>query len=246
MRNYKLVVQYDGTRYNGWQSQENTSNTIQEKIENVLNKMTGKTVKIQGSGRTDAGVHAEAQIANVFMDTDMSTTEITSYLNSYLPEDIKVTEVTEASERFHSRLNAIGKVYLYKIDTNCKSDVFRRKYIYTLGKDLDLLAMKKAAELLCGTHDYKSFCSKASKKKSTLRTVTRIDIEKQGSEVWIYFEGSGFLHNMVRIMTGTLIEVGLGKRTPESMLDLLKEKDRKKSGETAPAQGLCLVRVLYH
>lgn len=246
MKNYKLLIQYDGTRYNGWQSQGNTENTIQGKIENVLSRLTEQPVKLHGSGRTDAGVHAMGQVANAFLTTDITGEEIKVYLNSFLPEDIKVLEVTAVSDRFHSRLNVVKKVYLYKIETDEKSDVFERKYVYNLGKKLNLAEMRKAIDFLCGTNDYKSFCGKASKKKTTVRTLSKIEVKEVGSQVYLYFEGNGFLHHMVRIMTGTLIEVGLGIRAAESMPALLQKKNRREAGYTVPAQGLSLAEVFYH
>ena len=176
-----MVVQYDGTRYDGWQRQGNTENTIQSKLESVIGKMTGEDVEIIGSGRTDAGVHATGQVANVHMDTEKTPQEIKDYVNQYLPDDIAVTQLEEAPDRFHSRLNATGKVYTYWIETAPKCSVFQRKYIYTLGRKLDVEAMRQAAKLLCGTHDFKSFCSNKNMKKSTVRTVKTISIQERGS-----------------------------------------------------------------
>jgi len=240
-----MVVQYDGTRYDGWQRQGNTENTIQSKLESVIGKMTGEDVEIIGSGRTDAGVHATGQVANVHMDTEKTPQEIKDYVNQYLPDDIAVIQLEEAPDRFHSRLNATGKVYTYWIETAPKCSVFQRKYIYTLGRKLDVEAMRQAAKLLCGTHDFKSFCSNKNMKKSTVRTVKTISIQERGSGLEIHVIGDGFLYNMVRILVGTLIEVGLGKRTPDSMREILEAKDRQAAGATAPACGLFLTAVMY-
>lgn len=243
--NYRMDIQYDGTRYGGWQKQKDTDNTIQGKIEDVLGRMCKNPVSIQGAGRTDAGVHARGQVANVFLDTDKTCEEICSYLNQYLPEDIEITRVTKVEERFHSRLNAKEKVYQYRVVTGVHKNVFERKYQCPLHENLDVDAMKKAAGYLEGTHDFKSFCSNKKMKKSSVRTIFRIEIEDAGQEVKFTFTGNGFLYNMVRILTGTLIEVGRGDRRPEEMPRILEGCDRSLAGFTAPARGLTLLEVRY-
>lgn len=244
-QNYKITLQYEGTRYDGWQKQGNTDNTIQGKLENVLSRMVGHEVEIHGSGRTDAGVHATGQVANFHLDGDFTPEQVKEYLNRYLPEDIAVIKAERAPERFHSRLGAVKKIYTYQIETGAKRDVFTRRIQYGLGRPLDLDAMKQAASMLCGTHDYKSFCGNRKMKKSSVRTVETIHIRQDGSRVVLIFVGNGFLQNMVRIMTGTLIEVGLGKRSPQSMKEILAALDRQAAGAMAPAEGLCLAGVLY-
>ena len=243
--NYKLIIQYDGTRYDGWQRQGNTENTIQGRIEEVLSRMVQAPVEVQGAGRTDAGVHALGQVASVYLDTDASEDEICRYLNQYLPEDIGVVEVRQAADRFHARLNASGKVYRYRIGIGAYKNVFERKYYYPLGKELDVAGMREAAALLLGEHDFKSFCSNKRMKKSTVRRLRRIDIREKAGEIEITYEGDGFLYNMVRILTGTLIEVGQGKRCPDSMKEILVGRNRKLAGYTAPARGLILAEVKY-
>lgn len=243
--NYKLTIQYDGSRYDGWQRQGNTDNTIQGKIEGVLSRLTGKTVEIHGAGRTDAGVHAEGQVASVRLPGCRPVEEVRAYLNQYLPEDIAVTAAEEVSERFHARLNAVGKVYRYHIRLGDTPDVFRRRYQYRVEGMLDVAAMRRAAERLTGTHDFRAFCANKRYKKSTVRTVTAIEIEVEGNDMSITFRGDGFLYNMVRILTGTLLEVGLGERSAEEMPDILDSLDRTRAGKTAPAQGLTLVEVEY-
>lgn len=245
LKNYRIVLQYDGSRYDGWQRQGNTEQTIQGKIEAVLERMTGKAVEVQGSGRTDAGVHALAQIANFHADVPMTEAEIGSYLNQYLPEDIGIESVEIVSSRFHSRLNALEKTYLYRIETGDKKQVFERKYIYGLGKELNIKAMEQAAALLAGEHDFKSFCSNRKMKKSTVRRIKEITFENEGSRLFIRFTGDGFLQHMVRILTGTLIEVGLGRRKPEEMSSILNALDRTAAGFTAPPEGLFLEGVRY-
>ena len=280
-QNYKMIRQYEGTRYDGWQKQGNTENTIQGKLEKVLARMTGFPVEVHGSGRTDAGVHAMGQVANFHLPDGWKPEEsqnqnggqnqeknqkndwhkngahdrkqfavadwIRDYCTQYLPDDIAVTELTPASERFHARLSAVKKIYTYQIETGAKRNVFSRRTCYGLGQPLNVKAMQKAADLLCGTHDYKSFCGNKKMKKSTVRTIYRIDVKQDAgsSLVKLEFEGNGFLQNMVRILTGTLIEVGLGKRDAGTMPEVLAALDRQASGYTAPAEGLCLKKVFY-
>ena len=243
--NYKLTIQYDGSRYDGWQRQGNTDNTIQGKLEGVLSRLAEEPIEIQGAGRTDAGVHAEGQVASVKLPGTLPAAEVMAYLNQYLPDDIAVVAAEVADDRFHARLNAVGKVYRYSIRMGACPDVFRRKYQYRVEETLNIDAMKKAASLLTGTHDYRAFCSNKRYKKSTVRTVSTIDIEVNNADLTITFRGDGFLYNMVRILTGTLLEVGQGLRTHEEMPSILSSLDRTKAGKTAPAQGLTLVKVEY-
>ena len=245
LRNYKMIISYDGTRFYGWESQTTTDMTIQGKLQNVLSLMVNQEVKLIGAGRTDAGVHAKAMVANVNLGTEMTVEEIRDYMNQYLPDDICIEEVKIASDRFHSRYNAIGKTYCYTCYIGESKPVFERKYVYTPPEVPNVELMRKAAEYLTGEHDFASFCAKAQKKKSTVRNVDKIDIVEDGNYLRLTYHGNGFLYNMVRILTGTLLEVGFGKRTPESMIELLKAKNRKLAGYTAPPQGLCLVKVDY-
>lgn len=243
--NIGVWLSYDGTRYDGWQKQGNTDRTIQGKLEAVLEKLEGSPVEVHGSGRTDAGVHAESQVANFHLAKDMTPDEIMRYMNRYLPEDIAVTRACVMPERFHSRLNALRKTYRYQIETAPKKNVFERYYYYGLGQDLDVGKMEQAAAILTGTHDYKSFCGNKKMKKSTVRTIEKIEFEQSGSRLHIYFTGNGFLQQMVRILTGTLIEVGQGKCAPDKITRILDAQDRQAAGPTAPAQGLFLVNVGY-
>lgn len=244
MRNFKIIIQYDGTKYNGWQRQGNTKNTIQEKFENVLLKMCEKAVEIHASGRTDMGVHAEAQVANFKCDTSLSCEEIKEYLNRYLPTDILVKDVLEADERFHARLNAKSKTYEYSIATD-KPDVFIRKYVYQADKKPDLEKMKSAAKLLLGTHDFYGFSSLGRVKKSTVRTVNFIDITEVDSIIRIRINGTGFLYNMVRIISGTLYDIGTGKLSESVITEVFENKTRADAGVTLPACGLKLIEVFY-
>lgn len=243
--NYKMIIAYDGSRYYGWEHQPNTELTIQGKLENVLSVMTGKEIEVIGAGRTDAGVHAKGMVANAHMDTDMSEQEICDYMNRYLPDDICVREVRVASDRFHSRYNAMGKTYCYTCYIGDLKPVFNRKYVYIPDKKPDVELMKKAASYLVGEHDFKCFCGNPKMKKSTVREIYDIDISVSGSYLNLTYHGSGFLQYMIRILSGTLLEVGIGKRSPESMKELIELKDRSKAGFTAPAKGLCLIKVDY-
>lgn len=243
--NVKLTIQYDGTRYDGWQRQGNTDNTLQGRLEGVLSRMVGKPVEIQGAGRTDAGVHARGQVASVHLPEGYTPQEVQNYLNRYLPEDVAVVDVVEVGERFHARLSATGKEYRYHIRMGSVPDVFARKYQYRVEEPLDIPAMERAAGYLTGKHDFRSFCGNRRFKKSTVREVFHIGVEVCGSDLTLIYRGDGFLYNMVRILTGTLLEVGLGQRTPESMVDILEARERTAAGKTAPAQGLVLQEVYY-
>ena len=255
MRNFKMILQYEGTRYQGWQKQESTENTIQGKLEALLSKMTGNRVEVQGSGRTDAGVHALGQVANFHADTQMKAEEIMDYMNFYLPEDIAVISLIEVPERFHSRLNAKGKTYCYRVINSPLPHVFDRRYTHMVEEKLDVEAMRRAADILTGTHDFKAFTSNKRSKKSTVRTIYEIQIEKMPSvsmgsgdrkdEIRFTYSGNGFLYHMVRIITGTLLEVGTHKRMPEEIAEILASGQRENAGELAPAQGLTLMEVRY-
>ena len=245
MSNFRLTIAYDGSRYNGWQRQGNTPNTVQGKIEAVLAQLFGHKIEVHGSGRTDAGVHALAQIASFHADTDLSAGDIRQYLNRYLPEDIAVTGAETAPERFHARLNAVRKTYVYRLWTRDYPNVFERKYMYTVDAAPDADRMREAAKLLLGRHDFIGYSSLKKTKKSTIRTIESIDITEHEGELRLTFTGDGFLYNMVRIISGTLLEVGLGEREPEVAALALKTLDRADAGLTLPARGLTLVNVEY-
>lgn len=244
-KNYKMTVAYDGSRYYGWEHQPNTDLTIQGKLEAVLSVMAGTQVEVIGAGRTDAGVHAKGMVANAHIETDMQPEEIRAYMNRYLPDDICVREVKTASERFHSRYMAVGKTYCYTCYVGDLKPVFNRKYVYIPEMAPDVERMRRAADYLVGEHDFASFCGNPRMKKSTVRLVDSIEIAQKGGYLNLTFHGGGFLQHMVRILTGTLLEVGWGKREPEGMAALLEARDRSMAGFTAPAKGLCLMRVDY-
>ncbi len=245
MKNYKILIQYDGTRYKGWQIQNSTDQTIQGKLQAVLEQLAGHQIEVIGSGRTDAGVHAIGQVANFHIEDSFEKEEILGYLNRYLPMDIAVLSIEEVQERFHSRFSAVKKTYVYRIHTSSIPDVFARKYKYTYTEKLDINRMCKAANQLIGTHDFMAFCGNKKMKKSTVRTITAIEITEKEHEIVISYTGDGFLQQMIRIMTGTLIEVGTGRKEPEDMIKILESKDRSAAGYTVPPEGLALYEVTY-
>lgn len=243
-KNYKMVICYDGSRYSGWERKKDRD-TIQGKLESVLARLCGTEVIVNGAGRTDAGVHAKGMVASAAMDISMEPREIREYMNRYLPDDITVEEIKEASDRFHARYKAVGKLYCYTCYDGSAKPVFDRKYVTVLPYHPDLDKMRQAAALLEGQHDFKSFCGNSRMKKSTVRTVDKIEIIRKGSYIYLNFHGDGFLQNMVRILTGTLLEVGRGKILPEQIPEILAACDRQKAGPTAPPGGLCLMKVDY-
>ena len=245
MKNYKLTVQYDGSRYKGWQRLGNKVITIQGRIEQVLCKMTGENIEIIGSGRTDAGVHAYKQIANFHTSVELCLGDIIDYCYRYLPEDIVVINAEEEDTMFHSRYHAKGKKYLYRIWNDMLHNPFMRKYSFQIKDVLDIDLMRKAASYLVGEHDFSSFTSLKSKKKSKVRTIYSIEIEKENKIIDVVFYANGFLYNMVRIITGTLIEAGTGRIEPELIMEALLNKERSLAGPTAPPQGLVLLDVEY-
>ena len=244
MPNYRLDICYDGTRYRGWQRLPGVENTIQGKIETALSRILDETIEISGSGRTDAGAHAQHQIANFHCESEMSAGEILSQLRRYLPGDIGIYSCEDVHERFHARLNAKRKTYRYRIWNSEKPCVFDSRYVSVIPQKLDVSAMEEAAKQLLGEHDFSAFCAAKSKSKSTLRRIDAIRIERVGEEVRFSFTGNGFLYNMVRILVGTLVEVGLQERKAESIPALFGAK-REQAGKLMEAKGLCLMEVEY-
>ena len=245
MRNFKLTLCYDGTRYRGWQKQGNTPNTIQAKLETLLSRLLGQPIEVHGSGRTDAGVHALGQVASFRADTDMSCAELLRGLRTYLPEDIGAIALEEAPERFHARLSAAEKTYVYRVWNSDAPCVFERKYVYVYPKALDVEAMREAAPRLCGRRDFSAFSTGKKRGKAATRTLYDLTVERVGEELRLTFRGDGFLYNMVRILTGTLLEIGAGERSGAEIEEVFASGERAGAGFTAPAQGLCLQSVRY-
>ncbi|MBR6114442.1 MAG: tRNA pseudouridine(38-40) synthase TruA [Oscillospiraceae bacterium] len=245
MRNFKLTLAYDGTRYRGWQRQGNTADTVQGKLETLLARLLGRNVEVHGSGRTDAGVHARGQVASFRADTGLSCDELLSALRQYLPADIGALELTEAPERFHARLSAKEKTYLYRVWNSDAPCVFERKYVYVFPRPLDLEAMRSAAAALCGRHDFAAFSTGKKQGRASTRTLRSVTVERLDGEVRLTYTADGFLYNMARIMTGTLLEIGAGDRPAEDIGRIFASMDRTQAGFTAPPQGLCLLNVRY-
>lgn len=246
MFNYKLVISYDGSKYKGWQRLGNTDKTVQGKVESVLSKLLEKKVEIFGASRTDAGVHAKGQVASFHLDEVLECEELLADMNRYLPEDIMVLELSEASENFHCRYNASGKTYVYQIWNGTKIDPFQRQYFTLVKEPLDIRAMRQAGALFVGEHDFTTFTTAKAKKKSMVRKVTSVHIDQEDEKIFIRIAGEGFLHNQVRRMVGVLIDIGAGNRKPDVIPKLIHAKDRAKCGSTAPAHGLFLEKVKYN
>lgn len=244
-QNYRMTLQYEGTKYNGWQKQGNTPNTIQQKLEAILQKLDGTEVEVRGSGRTDAGVHAFGQVASFALEHPLPAREVMDYINRYLPRDIAVVALEEADPRFHARLNAKGKTYRYRIHQGAVPDVFGRRYSWPCEDTLDVEAMKAAAAHMVGKQDFQSFCDLKNSKKSTARRVDSIEIYRENTDIVLDFTGEGFLYHMVRIMVGTLADVGAHRILPGQIPGILGAKDRKLAGMLAPACGLMLMEVTY-
>ena len=244
MRNLRLDICYDGTRYRGWQRIPGKDDTIQGKLETALSRILGEPIEISGSGRTDAGVHARGQVANFHCESRMPAADILAELRRYLPEDIGIYSCREASERFHARLNAKEKTYRYRIWNSEMPCVFDRRFVAVMPEALDLDRMNRAAASFVGEHDFSAFCGNPKFKKSTVRFIRSLEVTRHGEEIHITVTGNGFIHNMVRILVGTLVEVGRGDRQADSVAELFGGK-RAEAGFLAPAQGLCLMEVMY-
>ena len=244
MRNLRLELCYDGTRYRGWQRLTGENNTIQGKLEQTLSRILGEEIEVSGSGRTDAGAHAQGQVANFHCESNIPAEEILTQLRRYLPEDIGIYSCKDVQPRFHARLNARRKTYRYRLWNSQMPCVFDRRFVYVDPRPLDLEKMRQASRYFLGEHDFSAFCANKKMKKSTLRRVDQVDIRRVGQEVQFTFTGNGFLYNMVRIMVGTLLEVGRGERDADSLPSLFGAK-REQAGALVPASGLCLMEVEY-
>ena len=254
MNNYKLTLQYDGSRYNGWQKQNDTGNTIQQILTDIISGYTGERIKLIGSGRTDAGVHALGQVANFRCRCRIEPDAFMEKANKALPEDIRIIKVQQAADAFHSRYSSLGKTYVYRLDTGSVRSVFERKYSWRIEEDINLCAMRKAAVHLTGEHDFRAFCTDAKEMPYTVKNIYSIEFHENYSclknqkipgIIEIEYSGSGFLYNMVRILTGTLVDIGLGKFRPDDIETMLSAGVRSGTGQLAPAKGLLLKNVEY-
>ena len=245
MQNYKLTICYDGTRWRGWQKQGNTDDTIQGRLERILSRMLEQPIELAGSGRTDAGVHARRQVCSFRAEGAQDANIMLTELRKFVPEDIGILSLEEAPPRFHARLSCTGKTYVYRVWNSASPHVFRRQYCLCRPGVLDLDAMAEAAQALCGQHDFSAFNANRQFKKSAVRRLFAADLEQIGPELRLCYTGDGFLTNMARILTGTLLEVGEGRRDPAGMGALLESRDRSLAGPAAPAQGLFLWDVYY-
>lgn len=244
MKNVKLTIEYDGTNYHGWQAQSNAK-TVQETIEKAIHGLTGEEITITGSSRTDQGVHAYGQVANFLTDSNIPHDRFSHALNRMLPEDIVIRKSEEVSMDFHARYCSKGKKYRYLIyKSRFPSAIFRNRS-YHISHQLDMEEMKKSISFFKGTHDFSAFRSTGSSVKTSVRTIFDVNLTTVEDNVWFEVSGDGFLYNMVRIMVGTLVDVGMGRINADDIPDIIESLDRKRAGRTAPPQGLYLVEVFY-
>lgn len=244
MRNIKLTIEYDGSGFNGWQKQPNKLN-IQGEIEQVIQKITGEEIELNASGRTDAGVHALGQVANFKTNSNIPIEKVPLALNAYLKKSIRIQKAEEVEERFHSRYNCKKKTYRYIINNSEYGTAIFRNMEYCFAQKLNINDMKKAVKYIEGEHDFKAFKASGTSAKSNIRKIYKAEVIEKGERIYIELTGNGFLYNMVRIISGTLLEVGLGKIKPEEIPQIIESKDRQRAGKTLPPQGLYLMEVIY-
>lgn len=244
MRNIKLTIEYDGKDYNGWQKQPNKLN-IQGTIEQTIESIVGHKIDLTASGRTDAGVHAIAQVANFKTNSQIPIEKFAIAINSRIKKSIVIKNAEEVDEKFHSRLNCKQKTYRYVINNSKQGTAIYRNLEYHVSNDLDLEKMQEAAKFFEGEHDFRAFKASGTSSKNSVRTIYKAEVYKNDDRIYIELTGSGFLYNMVRIISGTLIEVGLGKIEPNAILEIINSGKRENAGKTLPAHGLYLVNVEY-
>lgn len=244
MKNIKLVIEYRGAAYSGWQRQDDVV-TIQESIEKAISKLTGENIKLIASGRTDKGVHAIGQVANFKTESIIPGENYKYALQEHLPEDITIVDSKEVDIVFHSRFDAIGKVYRYRVYNGKLPRALYREFYYKYSYDLDLEKIRQASNYLIGTHDFKSFMGRDSNVESTIRTINSITVEKNGDIIEFVINGKSFLRFMVRILVGTLLQIGSGKIDIDDLTDIIDGGKREYAGITAPAHGLYLEKVFY-
>lgn len=246
MATFRFALEYDGADFCGWQVQAEGTRTVQGTLEAALQQVTGATARVTAAGRTDAGVHAERQVASVTVETGLDPDRLGRALNGVLPHDLTVVDCAAAPDAFHARYGARSKLYCYRIWNGASASPLRRARCYRVAPPLDVEAMRKGAVSLLGTHDFTAFQAAGSPVRSSVRTLTRLDVEgSPRGEIGLWVEANGFLRHMVRNLAGTLIEVGLGRREAASVAELLESRNRQRAGPTAPARALTLVRVDY-
>ncbi|HIU51289.1 MAG TPA: tRNA pseudouridine(38-40) synthase TruA [Candidatus Merdicola faecigallinarum] len=244
MKNIKLTIEYDGKDFGGWQKQPNKLN-IQGNIERAIYEITGEEVELIGSGRTDAGVHSLGQVANFKTSTKIPVSKLAVAINSRLKKSIVIKKAEEVEEKFHSRYHCKRKTYRYIINNSKEGSAIYRYLEYHVPYKLNIEMMQKAAKFFEGEHDFTGFKASGTSSKSSIRTIYQAEVKQKGERIYIELTGNGFLYNMVRIIAGTLVEVGLEKIKPEEIPDIIKSKNRQKAGKTLPAHGLYLVCVDY-
>ena len=244
MRNIKLTIEYDGTSYGGWQKQKN-NRTIQQCIEEAIKLLTGEDVELIGSSRTDAGVHAKGMGANFITNSQIPADKFREAINTKLPDDIGIIKSEEVDRNFHSRYDSKGKTYCYTLVNRYEKVCIGRNYVYQVRDELNYNLMKEAAKYFLGKHDFKAFKTNGSSVKTSVRTINGLELELKGDVIKIFVSADGFLYNMVRIIVGTLIEVGKGKIKPEDIESIIKNGDRSKAGPCVPPNGLVLEKVFY-
>lgn len=244
MRNIKLTIEYDGTSYGGWQKQKN-NRTIQQCIEEAIKLLTGEEVELIGSSRTDAGVHAKGMVANFITNSKIPSDKFREAINTKLPDDIGIIKSEEVDKNFHSRYDSKGKTYCYTLVNRYEKVCLGRSYVYQVRDELNYNIMKDAAKYFLGKHDFKAFKTNGSSVKTSVRTISGLELELKGDVLKIFISADGFLYNMVRIIVGTLIEVGKGKIKPEDIESIIRNGDRSKAGPCVPPNGLVLEKVFY-
>lgn len=244
MRNIKLIIEYDGKKFGGWQKQPTKLN-IQGEIEQAIKEITGEEVELNASGRTDSGVHSLGQVANFKTNSNIETEKIPFAINSKLKKSIVIKSAEEVDENFHARYNCKGKKYRYIINNSVQGTAIYRDLEYHIPQKLDINKMREAIKFFEGEHDFKGFRASGTSNKNSIRTIYSAEIKQENEKIVIELTGNGFMYNMVRIISGTLVDVGLGKIKPENIPEIINSKDRNKAGKTLPAHGLYLVEVYY-
>ncbi len=246
MPNYRFTLEYDGAGFKGWQAQAGGQRTVQDEFEAAIGRVTGQRLRVTAAGRTDAGVHALGQVASARISTELSPAVLQRALNQAMPEDLAVVAAERAADDFHARYSAVGKLYCYRVWNAATRSPLRSARAHWVARKLDVPAMSRAAEAFVGRHDFAALQAAGSEVESTLRTLKRLVVERESAgELVFWAEADGFLRHMVRNLVGTLLEVGSGRRSVDSMTELLACGDRRRAGPTAPAAGLTLVRVFY-